>query len=137
MREAIAAAIGTSGAFIISSLGGWDTSLQTLVSFMAINYISGLAVAGIFKRSKNSVNGALSSDYCWRGLAKKGMKLLFVLIGYRLDLMIGADFVRTAIIIAFISHELISIIENAGMMGIPIPAKLYKAIDILNGKELI
>ena len=50
------------------------------------------------------------------------MTLLFVLVAYRLDLAIGVDYIRDAVIIGFIANELISIVENAGLMGIPLPA---------------
>jgi toxin secretion/phage lysis holin len=99
---------------------------------MAIDYISGLAVAGIFKKSKKSANGAISSKCSLQGLFKKGMQLLIVLVAYRIDIMAGMEFVRMGVIIAFVSNELISIIENAGLMGIPVPDKLCKAIEMLN-----
>lgn len=136
MRNYLTAAAITLAAYITTALGGWDTGLQTLVIFMAVDYISGLAAAGLFRKSKKSASGALSSKCSWQGLARKGMQLLIVLVAYRLDIMIagptGVEFVRTAVIIAFISNELISIIENAGLMGIPIPDKLRKAIEVLN-----
>lgn len=122
------------GSSVVLAFGGWDKALQTLVIFMAIDYISGLLLAGVFKKSKKSKCGALNSGSNWKGLFKKGMLLLIVLIGYRLDTMIGSDFIRTTVIIAFVSNELLSIVENAGLMGIPMPIALHKAIDILNSK---
>ncbi len=59
---------------------------------------------------------------------------MFVLIAYRLDLALGLDFIRATVIIGFMANELISIVENAGLMGIPIPGVLGKAIDILTQK---
>ena len=102
---------------------------------MAIDYISGLLVAGVFKTSPKSETGALSSKVGYRGLCKKGMILLFVLIAYRLDLLIGTDYIRDAAIIGFCVNELISIVENAGLMGIPLPPILIKAIDVLVNRE--
>jgi len=101
---------------------------------MAIDFISGLAVAGVFKKSDKTQAGALSSRCCWRGIVKKGMQLLIVLIGHQLDTILGTDFVRTAVVIAFITSELISITENAGLMGIPIPPAISKALELLNSK---
>jgi len=134
MKDFLMAAVGITGSCIALAFGGWDTALQTLVIFMAIDFLSGLAVAGIFKKSKKSDTGALNSACSWQGLAKKGMLLFIVLVSYRLDLIIGSEFIRTAVIIAFISNELLSIAENAGLMGIPMPPALYRAIDILNSK---
>lgn len=65
---------------------------------------------------------------------QKGMILLCVLIAYRLDLATGVDYIREAVIIGFMSNELISIVENAGLMGVPMPAAITKAIDVLQSK---
>jgi toxin secretion/phage lysis holin len=132
MKEGFLTAIGTVGGMIASALGGWDTGIQILIIFMALDYLSGLVVAGVFKQSKKSASGALQSDAGLRGLLKKGMQLIIVLIGYQLDVIIGSEFVRNAVIIAFSTNEVISIIENAGLMGVPVPAVISKAIDVLN-----
>lgn len=63
------------------------------------------------------------------------MTLLFVLIAYRLDLAIGVNYIRDAVVIGFIANELISIVENAGLMGLPLPTVITKAIDILTKKS--
>ena len=88
-----------------------------------------------FKNSEKSENGGLSSRVCWVGLARKVITLLFVVIAYRLDLLIGTDYIRTGVIIAFCASELISICENAGLMGVPLPSVITKAIDILKNKS--
>lgn len=126
---------GVIGSFIASLVGGWDAALQTLVIFMAIDYITGLLVAGVFHNSKKSKSGALQSDAGWKGLCRKGMTLLIVLIAFRLDLTIGSNFIRNAVIIAYITNESLSIIENAGLMGIPIPDAITKGIDALSNKN--
>ena len=134
-EQSITVGIGAIGGFIATALGGWDTALQALVIFMIIDYITGLLVAGVFKASKKSKTGALNSQIGFKGILKKCMMLLMILIGYQLDNIIGwDDFIRYAVIIAFITNELISIIENAGLMGVPIPQALQKAIGILNKK---
>jgi len=76
----------------------------------------------------------LESKAGWKGLCKKGMTLLFVLIAYRLDIAIGTSYIRDAVIIGFMANELISIVENAGLMGLPLPAIINKAIDVLQSK---
>ena len=102
---------------------------------MAIDYITGLIVAGVFHKSKKSDNGALESNAGLKGLCKKGVMLLVVLVAYRLDLVTGLGFVRNAAIIAFVANETISIVENAGLMGIPMPKVIQKAIDILKERS--
>lgn len=126
---------GLIGSLIASLFGGWDTGLITLVIFMTADYFSGLVVAGVFHNSNKTDTGALESKAGWKGLCKKGMTLLFVLIAYRLDLVIGTSYIRDAVIIAFITNELISIVENAGLMGLPMPSVITKAIDILQKKS--
>ena len=122
------------GAWISELFGGWDTAIVTLMLFMALDYISGLIVAGVFHASDKTQSGKLDSTACWRGLLKKGMTLVVVLVAVRLDIVLGTSFVREAVVIAYIVNETISIIENAGRMGLPVPDALMKAIEQLQGK---
>lgn len=101
---------------------------------MIIDYISGIIVAGVFKNSTKTSTGALESKAGWKGLCRKGMTLLFVLVAHRLDLAIGCSYIRDAVVIGFMANELISIVENSGLMGLPLPAVITKAIDILKQK---
>ena len=134
MKNIVCGAFGTVGAAIAWLFGGWSMALTTLLIFMGIDYITGVIVAGVFHRSGKSKSGSLSSIAGIKGLAKKGMILLFVLIGQRLDMAVGTTYIKDAICIAFMANELISITENAGLMGIPIPAVITNAIDILKKK---
>lgn len=134
MKNGICTLIGTVGGGIAALFGGWDTALITLIIFMGVDYITGLIVAGVFHNSKKTENGALESRAGWKGLCRKGTTLLVVLVACRLDLVMGSSFVRDATIIAFIANETISIIENAGLMGAPIPSVIMKAVDILKQK---
>ena len=127
--------IGAIGSSIVNLLGGWTSDLETLMIMMGIDFAMGLLIAAIWKKSEKSKTGALSSWPAWKGLCRKGISLLFVLIAYRLDLALGVNYIRTAVIIGFIINELISIIENAGIMGIPIPGVITKAIDMLKQKS--
>lgn len=133
-KETICTAVGVAGSTIAAAFGGWDEALVTLIIFMVIDYLSGLAVAGIFHKSNKSENGALESRAGWKGLCRKCVTLLFVLIAYRLDLAIGVDYIRNAVIIGFMANELISIVENAGLMGIPLPGVIQNAIEVLTQK---
>lgn len=135
MKEAICTGIGAVGGAIAAAFGGWDAALATLLIFMTVDYISGLIVAGVFHNSKKTESGTLESRAGWKGLCRKAVTLLFVLIAYRLDLVIGVNYIRDAVIIGFIANELISIVENAGLMGIPLPTVIQNAIDILTKKS--
>lgn len=136
MKNAICTAVGLTGSLVASFFGGWTASLTTLIIFMGIDYLSGLIVAGVFHNSPKTETGALESRAGFKGLIRKFMILLFVLIGYRLDVAVGTTYIRDAVCIAFIANELLSIVENAGLMGIPIPAVITNAIDILKKKEI-
>ena len=134
MKSGFMTVIGMAGGFIASLFGGWDAALETLIIFMGVDYVTGLIVAGVFHNSEKTPKGTLESRVGWKGLCCKGITLLVVLIAYRLDMVMGSNFIRDAVIIAFIANETISIIENAGLMGIPIPAAIMRAIEILKNK---
>ena len=135
MKNLFSTFIGIIGSTLASLLGGWDMALQTLIIFMTIDYVTGLMVAGIFNKSTKTKHGALESVAGWKGLCRKGVALLIVLIACRLDLLTGANLIRDAVVIAYCTNEAISIIENAGLMGVPIPTRLTKAIEALKSKE--
>ena len=135
MKNTICSLVGMIGSGVTAIFGGWDAGLTTLLIFMAIDYVSGLIVAAVFHKSTKTESGTLQSKAGFAGLCRKGMTLLFVLIAYRIDLIIGTNYIRYGVIIAFITNELISITENAGLMGVPLPTVIVKAIDILKQKE--
>lgn len=134
MKEGLCAGVGVIGSAIAALFGGWDAALMTLLIFMGVDYITGLIVAGVFHRSEKTDNGALESRAGWKGLCRKGVALLIVLVACRLDLVMGSSFIRDAVVIAFTANETISIIENAGLMVVPIPAVITRAIEVLKNK---
>lgn len=134
MYIAVLSVVGIIGACTTYLLGGWDMTLQTLIIFMAIDYGTGLIVAGVFHNSNKTETGALQSKAGWKGLCRKGMTLLIVLVAAQLDKMTGTNIIRNAVIIGYVANESISIIENAGLMGLPIPKVLVDAIDVLKRK---
>ena len=135
MKDWICTAIGVAGSWIASLFGGFDAALITLLIFMIVDYVTGLIVAGVFYKSEKTESGALESRAGWKGLCKKGVTLLVVLVACRLDLVMGSNFIRDAVVIAFIANETISIIENAGLMGVPIPGVITRAIEVLKKKS--
>lgn len=123
------------GAFLAKMVGGWDAALKALIIIMAVDYITGLIVAGVFRSSNKSATGALDSRAGFKGLIKKCMILLMVIIGTVLDLCVGTDsLVRTAVILFYMGNEGLSIIENFGLMGMPVPKKLREAFEVLKKK---
>ena len=135
MKQFVCTVIGAVGSGIAALFGEWDTGLVSLLIFMGLDYVSGLVVAGVFHKSNKTDTGSLESKAGWKGLCRKCMTLVFVLVAYRLDLVIETNYIRDAVIIAFMANELISLVENAGLMGIPLPAVITKANDILQKKS--
>ena len=109
--------------------------MQALIICMIVDYISGIVVAGVFHASKKSENGALKSSSGLKGLCRKCMILFIIVIMAQVGKVANIDYLRNAAIIGFIANEIISIVENAGLMGVPLPKAVYRAIDILNDKE--
>lgn len=126
--------IGVVASFIASAFGGWSSAMTTLIIVMLLDFCTGLIVAGIYKKSPKTEYGGLASNIGFKGLCKKFMTLVFVLIGARLDLELGMDLIKNAVIFSFMTTEIISIIENAGVMGVPIPSVLLEAIELLKKK---
>ena len=132
MKIKIVTGVGAVCGFVTTLLGGWDAAPATLLLFMLMDWVTGgILLPAVFKKSPKSKNGALESRAGWKGLCRKGMMLLIVLVAVRLDLLMGMDYLRDAVYIAFIANEALSIIENAGLMGVPLPEMLRNAIDIL------
>ena len=135
MKNVICGIIGIVGGFVASAFGGWSAALTTLLVFMLVDYASGLIVAGVFHVSPKSENGSLESRAGWKGLIRKCMTLLAVLIGARLDILLGTAYIKDALVIAFCVNELLSIIENWGLMGLPMPKVMSDAVELLKAKS--
>jgi toxin secretion/phage lysis holin len=133
VRSLICSAAGAAGSLLASLFGGWSSDLSTLVIFMAVDFATGIAVAALCRSGKTKTGG-LSSAAGWRGLTKKIMTLLMVVVAHRMDLILQIDYIKTAAVIAFTLNEAISILENAGLIGIPMPKVLIQAVDLLKGK---
>jgi toxin secretion/phage lysis holin len=133
MKENICTILGLAGGIIAALLGGWDSALATLIIFMAIDFTTGLIAAAMGK-SKHSKSGKLSSKAGWVGLAKKFCILLMVVVAVRMDILIGTTYIRDATCIGFCVNELLSIIENTSLMGLPYPDSIKKAIEVLQKK---
>ncbi len=135
MKSTLLSAIGIVGAGMSYLVGGFDSTVIALLLFMCIDFITGLIVGGVFHKSPKTDSGTLESKAGWKGLCKKGVVLFFVFIGTQLDILLSTEYIRDGICIAFIVNELLSIIENAGLMGIPVPNIIKNSIELLKGKS--
>ena len=114
--------------------------MQVLVALMVADYLTGVLVAAVWHKSNKSSSGTLNSVAGFKGILKKCMILLLVWIGVLLDNATGANYIRTAVVLFFIGNEGISLLENLGLMGVPFPAFLRRALEALRdqgdkGKE--
>ena len=131
MKEKICTLLGLLGSALCWAFGGWDASIAALLVCMAVDYISGSMVALVFHNSRKTESGTYNSTYGLKGLCKKGMMLLFVLVAVQIDKMLGTAYARDAVCIGFCSNEVLSIIENLGLAGIPMPQAVTKALEQL------
>jgi toxin secretion/phage lysis holin len=134
IKNGIIATLAVVGGIISNLLGGWDTALQVLIICMAVDYITGLIVAGVFRHSRKTESGALDSRAGFKGLIRKFSTLLVVLLAAQLDTVIGGTFSRTAVILFFCANESLSVLENVGLMGVEYPKFLKNALEALKDK---
>ena len=135
MKESVCTALGILGGTLAAAFGGWDAAMSALMVCISVDYISGSLVALVFHSSKKSETGAYNSAYGLKGLCKKGLMLLFVLVAVQVDRLIGSDYVRDTVCIGFCTNEILSIIENLGLAGVPMPQAVIKALEQLQKKS--
>lgn len=135
MKETLCTLIGLIGSAFCWAFGGWDSALAALMVCIAVDYASGSLVALVFHNSTKTESGAYNSTYGLKGLCKKGLMLLFVLVAVQIDRILGTDYARSAVCIGFCANEILSIIENLGLAGIPMPQAVTKALEQLQNKH--
>lgn len=135
IKSLIVVTFGSIGSLLSFLLGGFDSVMIALLIFMVIDFLSGLILAIVFKKSKKTESGRLSSQAGILGLTKKIFILFLVAVSTQLDIILGTTFIRDGTVIGFISMEGISIIENASLAGLPIPKVIKNALEIISMKE--
>lgn len=131
MKEYITSALALVGGGLSWAIGGFDAVVACLIGAMAIDYITGLIVAGVFHNSPKTEGGRLDSRVGWKGLARKFVTILIVVVANLADVVMGTEGIRAAVCIGFFANECLSLVENAGHMGLRIPKKLADAIEEL------
>ncbi|QPA31633.1 phage holin family protein [Thermaerobacillus caldiproteolyticus] len=120
--------VSAIGGIVGFFFGGWTVPLKILVSLSLVDYSTGLIAGGVEKN--------LSSKVGFRGIAKKVMMFALVATGNLVDIAIGKGHVfRDAVIFFYMGNEILSILENAGRIGLPYPEQLRSAIEVLKGKN--
>lgn len=135
MKETVCAVIGAAVGVGSWLVGGFDMSVMALILCMGVDYATGLIVAGVFHSSPKTKGGGLDSRVGWKGLARKFVTLLIVVMANLADLLLEVHYIRDAVIAAFCANECISVLENAGLMGIRIPRVLTAALEKLGEED--
>lgn len=122
-------AIAGIGSICTYMFGGWDTPLMVLVIFMAIDYLTGLINA--------TIQNKLNSKIGFNGIKKKGLILIVLIVAVLLDRLLNKNIwvFRTLVCYFYIANEGISILENCGKCGVPLPQKLLDTLEQLKNKE--
>ncbi|WP_039242690.1 phage holin family protein [Clostridium botulinum] len=124
------------GGFLAPLFGGFDKLFTALLICMICDYVTGIITALVFKRSPKTTTGAAQSRVGGIGLMKKIFMLILIVASNQIDIVLGTSgFVRNAAVIGFISNELLSLVENAGLMGLKLPPAFLNAIDILKKRS--
>jgi len=129
-------ALATVGGAIAGIFGEWSILMTILAAAMVLDYISGVLVAA-FGKSLKSEGGHLGSKVGFVGLAKKALIIMIVLLATLLDKALGAEAMvfQTATVCYYIANEGISVVENAGLMGLPVPSTIAKALEQMRDKN--
>lgn len=126
---------GVLAGIVSAVIGGWNLALETLAIIMVLDYATGLIVAGVFHASPKSKGGALESKAAFKGLLRKCGIVVIVIAFHQLDRLTGKTFFRDGAAWAFFIEEFISVIENLGLMGLPMPKFVIKAVEWLRNKS--
>jgi len=133
--ENILRGAATVGGFIAGLYGGWSGTMTVLVIFMVADYLLGCACALTGKSAKTE-GGHFLSTVAFMGLLKKGTIMLVVLLAVQLDSAVGgaAPMFQTAAVFFYLANEGLSIVENCGLLGVPVPKALKNALEALRDK---
>ena len=133
-RIAVCCAVsGVAAGVIFALIGGWDLALEALAIIMLLDYLTGLVVAGVFHKSPKSEGGALESKAAFKGLVKKALIVVIVVAFHQADKLTGKSFFRNGACWAFFIAELISVVENVGLVY-PLPSFIRRALEWLRKK---
>ena len=134
MKQTVCTILGLLGSALAAAFGGWDAALTALVVCIGVDYVSGSLLALVFHKSSKSESGSYNSSYGLKGLCKKCMMLLFVVVAVQMDRLMGSAYIRDAVCIGFCTNEVLSIVENLGLAGVPMPQAIVNALEQLQKK---
>lgn len=122
------------GGFTSTLFGDLNSAFICLIVCMVVDYLTGIFVA-IFNKSTKTQSGGLSSKVMIKGLMKKILMLGFIAVAQWIGLAMENTIIRDSVIFFFIASEVLSIVENGGLLGIKYPDKIKNIIDELSRKD--
>ena len=131
VKQAISLVIGALTTGVLKVIGEPTQDLKILLLLMVIDLIVGFTVSAVWHKSSKTKSGKVSSKVMFKGIVKKILTLVLVVVAYQIDILLGYNVIRHITIIAFIVQEIISIIENIAITGIKTPDIITKALDVL------
>lgn len=134
-KDMMCTILGILAASGVKLFGGWTPTLNIVLILMGIDLAAGFLVAAVFKKSPKSESGAASSSAMLKGICKKIMMIFLLAVAHQLDVALGVDYIMLAATYGFIANEALSIVENAGLMGIVKSDAIVNAIEVLKGKS--
>ena len=131
LKNIVSVTVGTIGSLLINLIGKPTDELMILLMLMIIDLITGTLVSAVWHKSSKTKSGKLSSRVMFKGIVKKILTLVIVVMAYQLDILLGINVVRYIVIITLIIEEILSIIETITLTGLKVPAIITKALDVL------
>lgn len=131
LKNIVSIVTGAIGSLLINLIGKPTDDLIILIVLMIVDLIVGFLISAIWQKSTKTDSGKLSSSVMFKGIVKKFLTLVIVVIAYQLDILLALNVIRHIVIIAFIVEEILSITENIAITGIKIPTIITKALDVL------
>ena len=131
VKQVISLVIGALTTGLLKVIGEPTQDLKILLLLMVIDLIVGFTVSAVWHKSSKTKSGKVSSKVMFKGIVKKILTLVLVVVAYQIDILLGYDVIRHVVIIAFVVQEIISVIENITITGIKAPDIITKALDVL------
>jgi len=134
-KELLCTIVGVITAAGVKLFGGWNPTIFALLICMGIDLVTGFMVAAVFHRSPKTESGGAESNAMFKGLCRKLAMIFLLVLAHQLDVVIGVDYIMLAATYGFLANEALSIVENAGLMGIVKSDALVNAIEVLKQRK--
>lgn len=130
-------AVGILGTSFSVFFGEYTYALGTLLILMCVDILTGGIIIPLFyKKSPKTQSGGIQSSAFGKGITRKFYRILLIGVAYRFQTTIGISYLKDGLIVSFIFEEMISILENGTIMGVPMPKILTEALDVVKNKTI-